>query len=254
LQLQVPAPRDKKVFWMNKQLALGSDSIPVKLFNDQGEYYDDVVKRATFHFDKIWKETLLRKLPDIDGKKILDIGCGTGLLSIRLAENGAQVYGIDVAEGMLIHAEQRFWQRGMAGEFRVASANEIPYGNNMFDAVVSCYVPKYCDVEKHIEEVKRILKPGGFIAEYDFSAPHITINPLSWGHAVYYYNMKQIAKVIEPFDKNKNYVRFFEVLQEIIERSNWEERMLASLELNGFHSISTDELTAGMATLITAKK
>jgi len=233
---------------------LGSDSIPIKLFDDQGVHYDTVAKRATFYHDGIWKETMLRKLPDLAGKKVLDVGCGTGLLSIRLAEKGAEVYGIDVTEGMLKCAKQRFSQLGIQGEFKVASATGIPYSDDMFDAVVSCYVPKYCDVELHIQEVKRVLKPGGFIAEYDFSAPHITINPLSWGHAIYYYNMKNIAKIIKPFDKKRIYVGYFEVLQDIIENSNWEERMLASLEMNSFHRISAERLATGAATLVMAVK
>lgn len=243
---------------MSGQLILGStlgtDTIPQKLFNDQGSSYDAVVRNTTFNLDEVWKQSLLSKLPNINGKDVLDVACGTGLLSIKLSDNGAHVYGIDITEDMLKYAKQRFSDQGRTGEFQIASANELPYPNEMFDAVVSCYVPKYCDVEQHVAESYRVLKPGGVFAEYDFSAPKETLDPMTWAHAVYYRNMKNISKAIKPFDKDENYTMYFEVLEDIIEQSNWEERMITSLKLNGFRNILEERLISGAVTLITAIK
>jgi trans-aconitate methyltransferase len=95
------------------------------------------------------------------GEKILDLGCGDGQLSVRLAATGATVLGVDSSETMVAAARAR----GIAAD--VASAERLPYADASFDAVFSNAVLHW--VRNHdamMTEVRRVLKPGSrFVAE-----------------------------------------------------------------------------------------
>ena len=107
--------------------------------------------------------------PVLDKKdRIIDIGCGAGGLSIKLAQivTEGKVVGIDVSEGY-INKLNRFKERGKSGGyenlvFMFGSAEDIPCSNNYFDhAVVSESFGFWGKPEKGLAEVNRVLKPGG---------------------------------------------------------------------------------------------
>lgn len=74
----------------------------------------------------------------LQGKRILEIGCGTGSSTVALAEQGAKVTGIDIDEGALSVAKDRTRTYGVEAEFRVLNADEISntYGANAFDFII----------------------------------------------------------------------------------------------------------------------
>ena len=95
------------------------------------------------------------------GERILDLGCGDGQLTARLAETGAEVAGVDASEAMVAAA----WARGVAAD--VAPAESLPYADGTFDAVFSNAVLHWVrDQDAMMAQVRRVLKPGGrFVAE-----------------------------------------------------------------------------------------
>lgn len=99
-------------------------------------------------------EKLLRE-EVFEGKKVLDIGCGTGRFGLIAKEKGAEVVGIDVAEKMLKETAQKF-------PVTAADGAKLPLDNEAFDHVFSFMVlmviPNY---EQAIAEINRVLKPGG---------------------------------------------------------------------------------------------
>ncbi len=95
------------------------------------------------------------------GERILDLGCGDGQLTVRLAATGAEVTGVDLSPQMVTAARAR----GVAAQ--VANAEALPFADATFDAVFSNAALHWMrDHEAMLAQVHRVLKPGGrFVAE-----------------------------------------------------------------------------------------
>ena len=101
-----------------------------------------------------------------DGKvqKILDIGAGTGFLSLILTEMGYEVVGIDLSEEMIERAKEKAADRGveLKIKFKVGDAEALPFESGVFDAIVNRAVLwTLPEPKKALDEWKRVLKPGG---------------------------------------------------------------------------------------------
>ncbi len=105
---------------------------------------------------------VLPMLGDLVGKKVLDIGAGTGRLAIELARLGAEVTALDVSPSMLRVLDQKARKAGVKINTVVGDAESLDFPNNSFDWVVSAFVivhmkdPKYFFIEAY-----RVLKDGG---------------------------------------------------------------------------------------------
>lgn len=100
------------------------------------------------------------------GETVLDVGCGAGfdlVVAAGLAGPEGRVCGIDVTPEMAEKARDNLARAGVAhGEVHIAGAEEIPYGDESFDLVVSNGVLNLSPLkEKCFREIYRVLKPGG---------------------------------------------------------------------------------------------
>jgi len=103
-------------------------------------------------------------LSDLGGMVVLDAGCGAGPWSIVAAQNGAEVWGVDIQEGMITKAIQAAAECKVdtITHFTVGDVGDLPYPEELFDRVfsinVGCNLP---NLKPHIEELSRVLKEGG---------------------------------------------------------------------------------------------
>ncbi len=96
------------------------------------------------------------------GMRILDIGCGTGRTTLHLAALDDTIVGVDYAESMILKARERFPQI----HFEVADVRALPFEDSSFDVVFFSfngldYLSPKSERMKGLEEIKRVLKPGG---------------------------------------------------------------------------------------------
>ncbi len=121
------------------------------------------------------RPAMLAALPDVDGRRILDAGCGSGWYSERLLERGAIVEGFDASPAMAAYARDRV--AGLPENFRDRSnivvsdlSDALPYGNGIFAGVVCPLVMHYLpDWRPALREFVRVLEPGGWML---FSTHH----------------------------------------------------------------------------------
>jgi len=96
------------------------------------------------------------------GLRVLEIGCGLGTDGAQFAQAGAHYTGIDLTEAAIELARKRFELSGLAGEFRVADAENLDFADDSFDRVYSHGVLHHTpDTARAITEIHRVLKPNG---------------------------------------------------------------------------------------------
>jgi SAM-dependent methyltransferase len=109
------------------------------------------------------RESAVGALPDVRGKDVVDLGCGTGYFSAWLKRRGAQrVVGVDVTPAQLATARQLDDEFGLGLELVEANAEETGLPDASFDLALSEYGASiWCDPFKWIPEAARLLRPGG---------------------------------------------------------------------------------------------
>jgi SAM-dependent methyltransferase len=130
--------------------------------------YTDRKARAAWASEEIsWgmfsgPESQINALPDVDGKDVVELGCGTAYFGAWLAKRGARVTGVDVTPAQLETARRMQEEFGLPFELIEASAEDVPLPDESFDLAVSEYGASiWCDPQRWIAEAARLLRPGG---------------------------------------------------------------------------------------------
>jgi len=172
-----------------------SKYIPALHFKWLTPLYDPLLKWV------MQEETFKRKLIDQAGiqpsMKVLDLGCGTGTLTLMLkrAMPNAIVTGLDADPQVLDLAREK--SRGIEIQWDQGLASSLPYPDSSFDRIVTSLVIHHLtqdDKRRAFKEMYRVLKPHGELHVLDFGAPHSSLARFMTSY------MRRLEEVTDNFD------------------------------------------------------
>lgn len=202
---------------------------------------------------KFWLKKLVQTCPCSSEMRVLDLAAGTGDVSFALARTSMprEIYCTDLVPSMLDIAQKKYRVRSFGNTkfvFDLVDAQAIPYESESFDLVVIAYgIRNIPNREKALQEIFRVLKPGGSFVCLEFSHPQ---NPLmkcgyDWYSA---YILPLWGRLIFGSDASVHYL-----VQSIKDFPH--QRRLAKLITNaGFKEVTWENLCGGIVAIHRALK
>ena len=221
------------------------------MFNHISGKYDFLNHFLSMGIDKIWRKIAKKIILSENPKNVLDIATGTGDLAIEISRNtDVKITGLDFSEGMLEIGKKKVETRGLSNRITMiqGDALALPFNDESYD--VSCVafgVRNFENLEKGLNEIKRILKPAGKIVILEFSTPKNTIVK-----AIYFLYFKHLLPFIGGiFSKDKKAYKYLFDSANAFPSGNNFKTILSEI---GFVNVEQKRLTLGIASIYYAKK
>jgi SAM-dependent methyltransferase len=190
------------------------------------------------HIDEVPPRDLLHRIGLRPGEDVLDVATGTGNVALRAAAEGANVVGLDLTPELFATAWRRMDESGVAVDWVEGDAEELPFGDESFDAVLSVFGVQFAPRHEVVaRELARVTRPGGrigivswtpegqigelftILGRYMPSPPSYAAPPPLWGSEPYVRGLfagtgieLEFARGHNPwrFHSAEDYVRFME--------------------------------------------
>lgn len=151
------------------------------LFNTIAGKYDLLNIIMTFGMDSRWRKYAVKRSEAEPGSQVLDICCGTGKITLQLAEQvgeAGHVTGLDFSQQMLNVARSNVVAAGLDKRITLIQGNamSLPFPDHSFDAVtVGWGLRNVPDIFTVVQEMMRVVKPGGMVVSLDMAKPEIPV-------------------------------------------------------------------------------
>ncbi len=181
-----------------------------KVFENISNEYDELNDIISFKQHKVWRKDANQKLNVQSNERVLDVCCGTGDWTIQhaLKLTDGFVTGLDFSRNMLNIGKDKISKHNVENiEFIEGNAMELPFDNNTFDVVsIGFGLRNVPDYEKALQEIYRVLKPGGRLACLETSQPTKPI--IKEGFQVYFkYIMPVFGKLFAKKQEEYNWLQ-----------------------------------------------
>lgn len=222
------------------------------MFNRIAGTYDFLNHFLSLGIDIYWRKKAIKKLRNHPTEHLLDIATGTGDFAFEAIRQlkPKKVNGIDIAAEMLEIAKKKAEKKGLSNTFttQVADSEQIPFEDNTFDAAsVSFGVRNFEHLEKGLQEIYRVLKPGGKLVVLEFSKPRTF--PFKQLYNFYFFSiLPLIGKVFSKDPKAYTY------LPESVAAFPDGEKFTTILKRTGFKEEKHQSLTFGIVGIYTGTK
>ena len=216
-----------------------------RFFSGTGSTYDFMVNMATLGIDRLWKRRIIDLIPP-NPSRILDLACGTGILTLDIAHRfpNCHVVGVELRDEYLTLAREKVSRRGLTNVELVLSPAEEYDSQTSFDAIVSSYLAKYADLTILTRHAKRMLKDDGLVLMHDFTYPPPS---LVWLFKTYFWVLQHLGTPFFP-----TWREIYYGLPELIEETRWTSDLPSILKEHGFVNIRREDLTAYGSAIVTA--
>ena len=209
--------------------------------------YDLLNHLLSANVDRRWRRRVVGKLKPLlaANARVLDVGCGTGDLSIELFEKtAAQVLGIDFCRPMLELAKAK--APGLS--FIEGDALRLPFDDRMFEGItIGFALRNLASVDAGLAELWRVLKPGGVVAILEFSQPTVP----GMRELVRFYYWRLLPWIGGQLSGSRN---AYQYLPESIAKFPDQETLAAKMRAAGFEEVQFENLSGGIAALHTGRR
>jgi demethylmenaquinone methyltransferase / 2-methoxy-6-polyprenyl-1,4-benzoquinol methylase len=220
-----------------------------EMFAGIANRYDLLNHLLSGNIDKRWRRLVAERLHDVlsnEGARALDVACGTGDLSLALAETtGARIVGTDFCRPMLQIAARKATASNFSSEipFVEGDALKLPFADASFDAVSIAFgLRNLSSVEAGLKELWRVLKPEGRAAILEFSTPVV---PGFRGLFKFYFT-RVLPRIGGMISGSRG---AYEYLPDSVSRFPDQQRLAEMMGEAGFEEVEYKNLTGGIAAL-----
>jgi len=148
-----------------------------------------------------WHHDALSLSPPLQGRRVLEVGCGVGDFAVHLARAGATVTAVDFAPVAIEMARARAAAHAETVDFRAADAQNLPFPDESFDLLFSCECLEHLpDPAQALREMTRVLRPGGqlMLTTENYSNAMLLAWVVAWWRREPF-NSGSVAQPIEQF-------------------------------------------------------
>lgn len=221
------------------------------MFDSIAGKYDFLNHFFSLGIDKSWRKKAIKAISQVRPLSVLDIATGTGDLAIAAAKmNPEKVIGVDISEGMLTIGRKKVLALHLENiiTLQKGDSESLEFSDNSFDAITCAYgVRNFENLVAGLQEMHRVLRPGGVVAILEFSNPQkFPIKQL------YQFYFKNILPVLGKYVSNHN--NAYTYLPESVRAFPEGKQFCDILAGCGFKEVVARPLTFGITTLYTAYK
>ena len=222
-----------------------------QMFDNISPKYDFLNRSLSLGIDVWWRKKMMRELKGLALNQVLDIATGTAdvaLATSKLKPNS--IIGVDISEGMLSVGRIKVEKKGLSSLIKLqkADSENLPFSENQFDAITVAFgVRNFEHLSKGLDEMCRVLKPGGKLVILEFSRPRIF--PVKQLYDFYFrYFCPWWGKVVSK--DNSAYKYLYDSVTAFPEG----DQFLTIAKQSGFKQLKSQRLTFGIVSLYTATK
>jgi demethylmenaquinone methyltransferase/2-methoxy-6-polyprenyl-1,4-benzoquinol methylase len=221
------------------------------MFSGIAGRYDLLNHLLSGNIDKRWRRVAVRALESslVEGARVLDVACGTGDLSLVLAEAGTvRVVGLDFCRPMLEIARRKAEADSRSIPFVEGDALRLPFADETFDAATIAFgLRNLAGVADGLRELRRILRPGGRLAVLEFSSPVVP----GFRTLFRFYFTRVLPRVGGLLSGSRG---AYEYLPDSVLRFPDQKRLAELMREEGFEGVEYRNLTGGIAALHTGAR
>jgi len=209
--------------------------------------YDLANHLLSFNLDRYWRARTVTRVGSVlraPGARALDLCCGTGDLLLALeAGRGAAVWGSDFCHPMLTAAAGKIARRGFHSRVFESDALQIPVRDESFDLVTVAFgFRNLANYRKGLEEMRRILRPGGIAAILEFSQPPNAL----FGGLYNFYSRNVLPAIGGALSGSKDAYTY---LPESVRKFPSADELAMQMRDSGYVNVKFERMTGGIVCL-----